>query len=172
MNGFMQDLYAAGMGAPTRGRRGGAVVSGVPSDDVTPSALRAALERTRALVDSLRRDVDHSGVSAAWHASWDDFLGRWGAFLEEHPADQDYGLDQLEEALRTLTTYADEARRWGQSFVAAGGALTQVPDAAPRSGVVASTVAAAKRISPLVWLLGGALAVLGAIVVFKGPESE
>lgn len=170
MNRFMEDLYNAGMGHEVHvggeRQRRRTVVGEAPHVEVTPASYRASLERTRSLIESLGRDVSTGPTPESWRLGWTDFLSRWGTFLADYPADQDYSADQLEDAAVTMATYADEARRWKESFKQAGGHVTEVPDAAPHTAVQA-VAQVAKKVSPVLWLVGGAVAILGAIVVFK-----
>lgn len=173
MNGFMHDLYSSGLGEDVRvggSRRRQAAAPGRP--EVTGPSFRADLERTRALVDSLGRDVAASTApSASWRVAWSDFLTRWGAFAEAFPADGDYSGMELAEAAETLTSYADEARRWAASFKVSGGALTDVPDTAPR-GTPSPLERPAKKGIGLGWIVAGVIGALGLIlVVKKAPEA-
>lgn len=174
MNGFMHDLYSSGLGEDVRvggSRRRQAAAPGRP--EVTGPSFRADLERTRALIGSLGRDVAASTApSASWRVAWSDFLTRWVTFAEAFPADGDYSGMELAEAAETLTTYADEARRWAASFKVSGGTLTDVPDTAPRAAPSPLERPAKKAWSPW-WIVGGLAAILGAVlvVVKKAPET-
>lgn len=172
MNSFMQDLYDAGSGNGVRVGASRRAASSPRGPEVSGPSFRADLERTRALIESLGRDVAASAApSASWRVAWADFLTRWSTFAENFPTDGDYSGMELENAAATLATYADEARRWAASFKIAGGALTDVPDTAPR-GTPSPLERPAKKGIGLGWIVAGVVAALGVIlVVKKAPEA-
>lgn len=116
---FARSLYDAGAGP-------GWSAGAAGPTPTRASADFAALERVRAYVDSLGRDVTATAdLPERWLAAWADFRDR---FTGHHAAAEEGGVD-----LSALRSYADEARRWRASFEAQGGRSTSLPDSAPGS---------------------------------------
>lgn len=159
---FWSNLYSAGA---SRGVSVGATGEGFAS--VTPSRFRADVERTRAYIEALDRDIaaQTDRLSGSWRAGWTDFVTRWGGFVSDNPAEQD-------REWYTCLGYAEEARKWRTSFEAAGGHSTAVPDTAPRRPeALVTPTAKASSSSPFVWALLAGVLVAGFLFM-RGGKGE
>jgi hypothetical protein len=136
---------------------------------VTPSVFAAELDRVRAVVDMVARDVSTQTerLTAEQRAAWTDFVMRWGAFYNEHSSSS-WTSSFTSGPYELIGSFEREALAWRATIERAGGRVTVPLPPPPPTSSSAPPRPLLADVSPFMW---GLLAVGGVFAVGYAASS-